>query len=147
MNTTATVVKPITSGGSHPTQASGGPNSARRSARVLRSIRSKLLHAIAGDLPEFAADRLAFLPAVARERGPVALMRFGVLRVALLSDPNLIDEVLVRRNKEFGNIICPMSAVPFWAMASSPARANSGSGSDDLPSRHSTRAGWRPTGT
>lgn len=107
MNTTATVVKPITSGGSHPTQASGGPNSARRSGRVLRSIRSKLLHAIAGDLPEFAADRLAFLPAVARERGPVALMRFGVLRVALLSDPNLIDEVLVRRNKEFGKHYLP----------------------------------------
>ncbi|MGS0684580.1 cytochrome P450 [Nakamurella sp. GG22] len=72
-----------------------------------RSVRSALLRAIAGDLPEFARDRLTFLPAVALERGPLALMRFGVLRVALLSDPQLIDEVLVRRNKEFGKHYLP----------------------------------------
>lgn len=72
-----------------------------------RSVRSSLLRAIAGDLPEFARDRLTFLPAMARERGPLALMRFGVLPVALLSDPQLIDEVLVRRNKEFGKHYLP----------------------------------------
>jgi cytochrome P450 len=72
-----------------------------------RSLRSSLLRAIAGDLPEFARDRLSFLPAIARDRGPVALMRFGLLRVALLSDPQLIDEVLVRRNKEFGKHYLP----------------------------------------
>ncbi len=72
-----------------------------------RSLRSAILRAIAGDLPEFARDRLSFLPAIARDRGPVALMRFGLLRVALLSDPQLIDEVLVRRNKEFGKHYLP----------------------------------------
>ena len=108
MNSTAAVVKSITEQNARATPDNRGPHAARPGRpRVIRAIGSKVLRAIAGDLPEFAADRLTFLPAVARERGSVALMRFGALRVALLTDPQLIDEVLVRRNNEFGKHYLP----------------------------------------
>ncbi len=106
MNPTATVVNPITQVGLRPMKARTRIPPADAGPIADRSGRP-LLRAIAGDLPEFAADRLTFLPAMARERGPLALMRFGVLPVALLSDPQLIDEVLVRRNKEFGKHYLP----------------------------------------
>lgn len=73
----------------------------------VRSFHAGLLAWIGGDLPAFAADRLSFLTRVAVDRGPVARMRLGVLPVVLLSDPDLVEEVLVRRNKEFGKHYLP----------------------------------------
>ena len=74
---------------------------------LLRKAREKAAIWIGGDLSAFASDRLAFLTAAARERGPVARMRLGLLRVVSLSDPDLIEEILVRRNKEFGKHYLP----------------------------------------
>ena len=74
---------------------------------LLRKAREKAVSWIGGDLSAFASDRLAFLTAAARERGPVARMRLGLLRVVSLSDPDLIEEILVRRNKEFGKHYLP----------------------------------------
>lgn len=79
----------------------------RKTTRSIRSWHESLLRWIGADLPAFAADRLGFLSRVARERGPVARMRLGVLPVVLLSDPELVEEVLVRRNKEFGKHYLP----------------------------------------
>ncbi len=63
--------------------------------------------AVGGDLAAFSTDRLAFLRTAAAERGPVAPMRLGTLRALLVSDPADIEEVLVRRNKDFAKHYLP----------------------------------------
>jgi cytochrome P450 len=57
--------------------------------------------AITGNLPDFAKDPLEFLTRTAREHGPVSTLRFGRTRAVLLSDPSMIEEVLVRKRLEF----------------------------------------------
>ena len=57
--------------------------------------------ALTGNLPDFAADPLAFLTDTAREFGPVSALRFARMRAYLVSDPGMIEEVLVRRRLDF----------------------------------------------
>jgi len=54
-----------------------------------------------GSLEEFTPDPPAFLSDLARRYGPVARFRLGPSRVYLISDPDLIEEVLVRSAGKF----------------------------------------------
>lgn len=51
---------------------------------------------LVGDLPALAADPLAFLTRVAREHGSFARFRIGGKTTVLLTEPALVEEVLVR---------------------------------------------------
>src|SRR5690242_19741212 len=54
-----------------------------------------------GHLREIRRDMLGFFTRTARECGDVALMRFGTRNVWLVSHPDLIEEVLVTKNRSF----------------------------------------------
>ena len=56
---------------------------------------------LTGNLPDFAADPLGFLTDTASEFGPVSSLRFARMRAFLVSDPGMIEEVLVRRRLDF----------------------------------------------
>ena len=56
---------------------------------------------LTGDLPAFSRDPLQFLTDAARARGPVTRLRFGRSTAYLVSDPALIDEVLVARRNSY----------------------------------------------
>ena len=56
---------------------------------------------LAGSLPDFARDPLEFVTRTAREHGSVARLRFGRARAVLLSDPALIEAVLVKHRSSF----------------------------------------------
>lgn len=57
--------------------------------------------ALTGNLPDFAADPLSFLTSTARDYGPVSALRFARMRAFLVSDPAMIEEVLVKRRLDF----------------------------------------------
>ena len=63
-------------------------------------VRAPKRHLLAGNLPEFRRDRLAFLTACAREYGDVVPLRFGMLHALFISNPTLIEEVL-RHSRTF----------------------------------------------
>jgi cytochrome P450 len=67
-------------------------------ALPLRGPRGRVL---TGNLPEFAADPLGFLTRTARDFGPVSPLRFARMRAFLVSDPAMIEEMLVRRRLDF----------------------------------------------
>ncbi len=54
-----------------------------------------------GSLPEFRRDMLGFFRRHAREYGDAVSFRFANRRVMLLSHPDLIEEVLVERHRQF----------------------------------------------
>jgi cytochrome P450 len=54
-----------------------------------------------GSLEEFTPDPPRFLSGLARRYGPVVRFRLGPSRVTLISDPDLIEEVLVRSAASF----------------------------------------------
>lgn len=54
-----------------------------------------------GSLAEFRSGMLPFFDRCRREYGTVVAFRLGPRRLILVSDPSLIEEVLVRRNKSF----------------------------------------------
>jgi cytochrome P450 len=56
---------------------------------------------IGGNLRDFTARRLDFFTDVTREYGPVASFRFGPKRMFLVSDPALIEQVLVTDAKHY----------------------------------------------
>lgn len=56
---------------------------------------------ISGALPEFVSHRLDFLVDVAREFGDVATFRIGPRRIFLISNPDLIEQVLVTDAKHY----------------------------------------------
>lgn len=58
-------------------------------------------HWLRGNLPEFSADRLGFLDRCARDYGDVVALRFAHRRVVVLNHPDLVEEVLVTRNRQF----------------------------------------------
>lgn len=58
-------------------------------------------HFITGSISDFAADQLGFLSSLAKEYGSMAYMRLGHLNTYLLSDSDLIREVLVTKSKSF----------------------------------------------
>jgi cytochrome P450 len=58
-------------------------------------------HFLLGNLGDLRQDTLAFLTRTARECGDVASFRVGPRRVALVSQPALIEEILVANAKSF----------------------------------------------
>lgn len=68
------------------------------STTLLLSPQSYLL---LGHLPQFATDRLAFFTKCAREYGDIVPLKLGPMRVWLLSHPDLVEEVLVKKNRYF----------------------------------------------
>jgi cytochrome P450 len=58
-------------------------------------------HWLRGNLPQFTADRLGFLTDCARTYGDVVALRFAHRRVVVVNHPDLVEEVLVTRNRQF----------------------------------------------
>lgn len=56
---------------------------------------------LTGDLPAFAADPLGFLTRTAHDQGAIARLRFGRTTAFLVSDPVLIEEVMVTRRNSY----------------------------------------------
>src|SRR3954470_18741286 len=56
---------------------------------------------ISGNLSEFRRDRLAFFPDCLRTHGDVVSLRVGPRRVFLVGHPDLIEEILVHRSRDF----------------------------------------------
>jgi len=56
---------------------------------------------LTGVLNEFAADPLAFVTHSARRYGDVVKLPFGPIEQTLVSDPELIEEILVKRHSSF----------------------------------------------
>lgn len=56
---------------------------------------------LTGNLRDFANAPLDFLTQVAKKHQPIAALRFGRRRAFLLSDPSLIEEVMVKRRASF----------------------------------------------
>ncbi len=54
-----------------------------------------------GNLAEFRADRLRFLERCAQDFGDVVKVRLGPVRIWLLNHPDLVEEVLVAKNRSF----------------------------------------------
>ena len=55
-----------------------------------------------GSLPDYRRGRLGFLEGLRRDYGTMVSYRLGPHKLLLACDPNVIKEVLVNRNKEFG---------------------------------------------
>jgi cytochrome P450 len=58
-------------------------------------------HWLLGSLPEFRAGMLSFLERCRKEFGPTVAFRFGPLRIILICEPALVEEVLVSQNRNF----------------------------------------------
>ncbi|HMC89934.1 MAG TPA: cytochrome P450, partial [Gemmataceae bacterium] len=58
-------------------------------------------HWLKGNLAEFRRDTLGFFTRCAGEYGDIVSLRFGPKRVFLINHPDLIEEVLVRQNRNF----------------------------------------------
>lgn len=56
---------------------------------------------LSGSLPEFRHDRLAFFTDCARTHGDVVRFRLGPRRLVVVSHPDLIEQILVHRSKDF----------------------------------------------
>lgn len=56
---------------------------------------------VGGNLRQFAARRLDFFTDTARQYGPISSFRFGPRRVFLVTDPDLIEQVLVTDAKHY----------------------------------------------
>src|SRR5207302_2000511 len=65
-----------------------------------------------GHLPAFRRDRLGFLTECARRYGDCVALRLGPRRIWLLSHPDLIEEVLVTKNRHFTKHFALRSARP-----------------------------------
>lgn len=58
-------------------------------------------HWLTGNLPGFVRDRLGFLTDLARDHGDVVAIRFYHRKILVVNHPDLIEEVLVTRNRQF----------------------------------------------
>ncbi|HEX6574687.1 MAG TPA: cytochrome P450 [Gemmatimonadaceae bacterium] len=56
---------------------------------------------LTGNLRDFSLDPLKFLTETSNQFGPVASLRFGRMRAFLVSDPGMIEEILVKRRNDF----------------------------------------------
>ena len=64
-------------------------------------VTSPRARVLTGHLKDFGKDPLAFLTRTAREHGPAARLRFGRMRAFLVSDPAMIEEILVKKRNDF----------------------------------------------
>jgi cytochrome P450 len=67
---------------------------------------------IVGHVREFRADRLAFLDDCARTYGDVVALRLATKRIWALNHPDLVEEVLVTRNRAFHKHFALRAAKP-----------------------------------
>jgi cytochrome P450 len=58
-------------------------------------------HWITGNLPEFRADRLAYLTHLAETYGDCASIRLGPRKMLVVNHPDLVEDVLVTKNRIF----------------------------------------------
>ena len=58
-------------------------------------------HWFKGNLSAFARDRLGFLTSIAREYGDIVAIRFLNKKILVVNHPDLVEEVLVTRNRQF----------------------------------------------
>ena len=58
-------------------------------------------HWLSGNLPEFRSGRLDFFDRCVREYGDVVRLRFGPRRIYIVAHPDLIEEVLLTRSRDF----------------------------------------------
>ncbi len=58
-------------------------------------------HLLLGHLPEFSEDAPGFLTELARDHGPLARFRVAHQTYTLVSDPDLIEQILVRQHQRF----------------------------------------------
>lgn len=79
-----------------------GTRAPKFAATALSSPPGPRGHWLLGSLRDYRRDRLGFIEQLRRDYGPVVGYRLGSMRFVLLSEPQLIHEVLVTRNKEFG---------------------------------------------
>jgi cytochrome P450 len=66
-----------------------------------KSIPGPKGHWLKGNLREFARDRLGFLTEIARDYGDVVAIRFLHRKILVVNHPDLVEEVLVTRNRSF----------------------------------------------
>jgi cytochrome P450 len=66
-----------------------------------RPISGPKPHWLTGHLRGFARDRLGFLTDLAREYGDVVAIRFYNRNILVVNHPDLVEEVLVTRNRQF----------------------------------------------
>jgi cytochrome P450 len=70
-------------------------------ARGVRRPPGPRPHGLWGNLSEFKRDRLRFLTECARRYGDIVSARLGPLPIVIVNHPDLIEEVLVTRNRHF----------------------------------------------
>jgi cytochrome P450 len=58
-------------------------------------------HWLTGNLTQFRRDRLGFLDECARRYGDIVSIRLGPMKIRLLNHPDLVEEVLVTKNRHF----------------------------------------------
>jgi cytochrome P450 len=58
-------------------------------------------HWLKGNLTQFTDDRLGFLDRCARDYGDVVALRFAHRKLVMVNHPDLVEEVLVTRNRQF----------------------------------------------
>ena len=69
--------------------------------RPLSSIPGPRGRLFRGHLAEFSKDRLGFLDRCHRDYGDVVQIRFAHRKIVVVNHPDLVEEVLVTRNKQF----------------------------------------------
>ena len=69
-------------------------------------------HWLTGNLREFRRDRLGYLTECARTYGDVVAIRLGPARIWVLNHPDLVEEVLVHKNRQFIKHFALRSARP-----------------------------------
>jgi cytochrome P450 len=68
-------------------------------------VRTPKAHALFGHARELHSDPLGFLTMLARDYGPVVPLRFGPFPMLFVSEPSVIDEVLVQRARSFSKAL------------------------------------------
>ena len=72
---------------------------------------------LSGNLDQYRRDPLGFLTECARRYGDFVPLRFGPIRAVLLNHPDLIEEVLVTKNRHFVKHGALRFARRLWATA------------------------------
>src|SRR4051812_30079459 len=67
---------------------------------------------LSGNLREFRRDRLGYLTECARSYGDIVAIRLGPARIWVLNHPDLVEEVLVHKNRQFIKHFALRSARP-----------------------------------
>ena len=77
------------------------PPMTQPTASPVYSRRAPRPHALLGHVPAFSRDGLGFLTLLAREYGDLVPLRLTPFRALFVNHPDLIEDVLVTRNRSF----------------------------------------------